>query len=656
MKVLVTGGAGFIGSNLSMRCYDNGWQTTLVDRDVSRMSAWRHNQYENIEVWNSDYSEPNILQLIKSSKFDVIMHQAAVPRVSYSVEHPAETNEENVGKLVRLLEAATGNCHRFVFASSSSVYGNAETLPLSEALPMNPISPYALQKKIGEEYIRMFCSLYGLDAICLRYFNVFGPYQYGDSAYSTAMSAWCHRVKHGLPLRSDGTGEQSRDLCVTGDTLITMSDLSHKKAKEIVAGDMVLSFDEKPYNKKRLFRISPVAKTHNYTPQQMYVIRFKNGNIIKCTPEHPWLTNRGFKSTQHLFRSLCSKGKCLKVKSIVPNDTRWHDYHQSIDKHQYDLGYIAGSLDGDGTYGKYKDSRNGNQIYVCSLRVTDKEFADYFDASCLHHGIACHRSKYQPEYPGSKLMYAVRTNKRSSYEFTTSLLSDQRFDNQDFCKGYIASIYDGEGDTYDGYILRMSNSDDRILANIYRILDRFGFLYSIMSRKTDDVRIVSILGGMMEHIRFFHLFQPKIKRKWPNIDRREVKTHQNEIIEIQAIEPEPVYTIEVEGTHTYVANDILCHNCYVDNVVSANMLAAASPKKFSGEACNIACGDRTSNNEILSKMKARFPNLQVEHAPFRAGDIMHTQADISRAKELIGYEPVVRFWDGFERTLKWWGL
>ena len=308
MKVLVTGGAGFIGSNLSMRCHDEGWQTTLVDRDISRMNAWRQKQYENIEVWESDYSHPDILQKIKSSKFDVILHQAAVPRVSYSVEHPAETTEENVGKLVQLLEAAVGNCRRFVFASSSSVYGNADQLPLSESLPMNPISPYALQKKIGEEFIRMFCSLYGLDAICLRYFNVFGPYQYGDSAYSTAMSAWCYRLSQGLPLRSDGTGEQSRDLC------------------------------------------------------------------------------------------------------------------------------------------------------------------------------------------------------------------------------------------------------------------------------------------------------------------------------------------------------------YVDNVVSANMLAATSDNKFSGEACNIACGDRTSNNEILSEMKRRFPQLEIEQAPFRAGDIMHTQADISRAKAMIGYEPVVRFWDGFERTLKWWGL
>lgn len=308
MKVLITGGAGFIGSNLAMRCIDLGWNVEIVDRDISRIGAWRTGEYEKAKLHHCDFTDERILSAVKDNKYDAILHQAAVPRVSYSVEQPAETTDENILKTVRLLEAAAGHCHRLVFASSSSVYGDSDQLPLHENLPTNPQSPYALQKRTCEDFIRMFCKLKGLEAVCLRYFNVFGPWQYGDSPYSTALSAWCHCVKLGLPLRKDGSGEQSRDLC------------------------------------------------------------------------------------------------------------------------------------------------------------------------------------------------------------------------------------------------------------------------------------------------------------------------------------------------------------YVDNVVEANLSAAISMQSFEGISLNIACGDRTSNNEILDVLKSRYPSIRIQHAPFRAGDVMHTQANISLAASVLGYKPVVRFWDGFEKTLEWWGL
>lgn len=658
MRVLVTGGCGFIGTNLTMRCVDLGWDVEVVDRDISRMGAWRSGPYEKAIIHNCDFASDSILDAVRSNKYDVILHQAAVPRVSYSVEHPAETTEENVLKTVRLLEAASGHCSRFVFASSSSVYGDTDKLPLHEGLPTNPKSPYALQKLTCELFIRQFCAFKGLDAISLRYFNVFGPWQYGDSPYSTALSAWCYRLKHNLPLRSDGTGEQSRDLCTTGDAQILMADLSYKRADQVVPGDQVLAFDEKPNsNKKRFFRSGKVSKTAHYTPQKLYAVRMKNGNTIKCTAEHPWLTERGFRTTEQLYLAFSAKEKCLSIKSLVPPHQDWNDYIQPIsDKSQYDLGYLAGSLDGDGTYGRYIDSRNGQDIFACSLRVTDTEFADYFDEAFQCHGIACKRSEYQPTYPGAKRAYTVRTNKRSSCEFVTHLFEDISFENSDFCRGYLAAIYDREGDAHRDKTLRLSNTDERILKNVEFILDRFGFAYSNRPKSDSDVRLISVNGGLMEHIRFFQLFQPKITRKWPTVTGREVKTYQNEVQSISLVEIEPVYTIEIEDHHTYIANGMLCHNCYVDNVVEANLCAATSMGTFQGETFNIACGDRTSNNQILEALRKRYPDLQVEHAPFRAGDIMHTQADISMAQRYIGYKPVVRFWEGFERTLKWWGL
>jgi len=243
MKVLITGGAGFIGTNLTIKACSLGWDVTVIDRDVSKLGNWQH-EAKSARIVHADYSDPESLRLVRESKYDVIFHQAAVPRVSYSVEHPSETTDENVGKTVQLLESAAGNCGRFIFASSSSVYGDIEELPNKESdyLGSEPSSPYAMQKKVGEEFIRLFSRQYGLDAICLRYFNVFGPHQYGDSAYSTALSSWCHKIKNKEALRSDGTGEQSRDLCyvdnvVSANVLSALSKNVHKgEAMNIACG------------------------------------------------------------------------------------------------------------------------------------------------------------------------------------------------------------------------------------------------------------------------------------------------------------------------------------------------------------------------------------------------------------------------------------
>jgi nucleoside-diphosphate-sugar epimerase len=135
-----------------------------------------------------------------------------LPRVSYSVEYPVETTDVNVMKVIKLMDACRGNVKRFVNTSSSSVYGGADKLPTKETHPHDPKSPYALQKSVIEQYCRLFSSLYHLDTVSVRPFNVFGPNQKGNGPYSTAVSAWLYGVKHGMPLRSDGDGTQSRDV------------------------------------------------------------------------------------------------------------------------------------------------------------------------------------------------------------------------------------------------------------------------------------------------------------------------------------------------------------------------------------------------------------------------------------------------------------
>jgi nucleoside-diphosphate-sugar epimerase len=208
-KVLITGGAGFIGSHLADRMLQEGNQVTVVD-DLS------NGRVEFLPkgcaaLW-SDLADPSVLRFVEQTKFDIVYHLAAKPRVSYSVEHPAETNDENVGKTVKLLEACRGNVGRFVFTSSSSIYGDAAIKPTPESLAPNPQSPYALQKMVGEKYCEMFSDLYGMDTAVVRPFNVFGQRQLANGPYGTVVSSWLNAIKKKTTLRSDGDGTQTRDM------------------------------------------------------------------------------------------------------------------------------------------------------------------------------------------------------------------------------------------------------------------------------------------------------------------------------------------------------------------------------------------------------------------------------------------------------------
>jgi UDP-glucose 4-epimerase len=212
-RVLITGAAGFIGSNLVTRCMAEGWAVRGVDDMSSGHRELLHPAFNASSLLVGDFISDAVLSMIKAQQCDVVFHLAATPRVSYSVEHPLETHDNNVTKTLKLIDACVGNVKRFVFASSSSVYGGAVELPTPETAPTLPKSPYALQKLIIENYLGLYSSLYGLDSASLRFFNVFGPGQVGSNPYATAIAAWLTAIKRGEPMRSDGDGYQTRDMC-----------------------------------------------------------------------------------------------------------------------------------------------------------------------------------------------------------------------------------------------------------------------------------------------------------------------------------------------------------------------------------------------------------------------------------------------------------
>ena len=212
-KVLVTGGAGFIGSNLTEALLKKEHSVRVLD-DFStgkRENLIFGKEYPSLEIVDGDIRNLAICQ--KAMKdIEYVFHQAALPSVQRSVEDPLGSNAVNSqGTLNILLSARDAGVKRVIYASSSSIYGDTPTLPKKEEMPANPLSPYALQKYIGEQYCRLFYQLYGLETVSLRYFNIFGPKQDPASIYSAVIPRFIDALLKGHPPIIFGDGEQSRD-------------------------------------------------------------------------------------------------------------------------------------------------------------------------------------------------------------------------------------------------------------------------------------------------------------------------------------------------------------------------------------------------------------------------------------------------------------
>ncbi len=210
-RFLVTGGAGFIGSNIVRSLLNDGHEVRVLDD----FSTGRHTNIEDlkedIEVFEGSICDDDLLKTVFEG-IEYCLHQAAIPSVPLSVEKPRETNRVNVeGTIKVFLAARDAGIRRVVFASSSSVYGNVEKMPVREDIPVNPISPYAVNKATDEMYAKVFSDLYDMDIVALRYFNVFGPFQDPKSAYAAVVPIFVRKMLAGQRPQIFGDGLQSRD-------------------------------------------------------------------------------------------------------------------------------------------------------------------------------------------------------------------------------------------------------------------------------------------------------------------------------------------------------------------------------------------------------------------------------------------------------------
>jgi UDP-glucose 4-epimerase len=209
--VLVTGGAGFIGSHLVEALVARGEDVRVLDNLATGHRENLGSVADEIEFVQGDLGDAETAQLAVRER-DIVFHQAALPSVPRSIKDPRATHDANLtGTLNVLLAARNLGVRRVVLASSSSVYGDTPGLPKTETLPPKPLSPYAVTKLAAEAYARVFADLYGLSTICLRYFNVFGPRQDPTSQYAGALATFVRCALEGKPYPVHGDGKQSRD-------------------------------------------------------------------------------------------------------------------------------------------------------------------------------------------------------------------------------------------------------------------------------------------------------------------------------------------------------------------------------------------------------------------------------------------------------------
>lgn len=210
-KFLVTGGAGFIGSNICKKLVSEGCFVRVLDNLLTGKKSNLVDITDKIEFIEADMGDSQIAQSAMKD-IDVVFHQGALPSVPRSVDDPAATHRHCVdATFTLLLVARDAGVKRFVYAASSSAYGDTPTLPKVETMPTDPLSPYAAAKLVGEYYCSVFSKVFGLETISLRYFNVFGPHQDPTSQYAAAIPAFVTAILKDEPPTVYGDGEQSRD-------------------------------------------------------------------------------------------------------------------------------------------------------------------------------------------------------------------------------------------------------------------------------------------------------------------------------------------------------------------------------------------------------------------------------------------------------------
>jgi len=251
MRILVTGGAGFIGSHLVDRLIEEGDKVIVID---NLSTGKKENLNPKAKFYKINICNSKIAQVFKKEKPEIVFHLAAIPRVLISVENPFETSRINILGTINIFKASIdAKVKRVIFASSSSVYGEQKELALREDMAPNPISPYGLQKLTGEQFAKLFTNLYKMPIICLRFFNVFGPRIDFDSDYSLVIGKFLRLRKEKKPLTIFGSGEQTRGFSYIDD--VVEANIKAMRSERLKGGEVINVGSEKSHSVNYLAKI-----------------------------------------------------------------------------------------------------------------------------------------------------------------------------------------------------------------------------------------------------------------------------------------------------------------------------------------------------------------------------------------------------------------
>ncbi len=234
-KVVVTGGAGFIGSHLTDALIEKGFEVYIID-DLS--GGKMENVNKEAIFHKTDIRETEAVKKICENA-TYVFHLAALPRVPRSIEFPQETNDVNInGTLSMLVAARDAGVKRFIYSASSSAYGDQEIMPLHEELPVNPKSPYGLQKYVGELYAKVFSNVYGLSTVSLRYFSIYGPrFSTADGPYTLVLGKFLQAKMEGKTLTITGDGTQTRDFTHISD--VVRANIQASESDKVGRGEVI---------------------------------------------------------------------------------------------------------------------------------------------------------------------------------------------------------------------------------------------------------------------------------------------------------------------------------------------------------------------------------------------------------------------------------
>ena len=285
-KFLVTGGAGFIGSNIVEELVKLNHKVRVIDNFSTGKRDNLLPFIDQIELIEGDIRSYHIVREAIDG-IDFVLHQAALPSVPRSINDPVTTNEVNVTGTLNILDASReSKVKRVIYASSSSIYGDLETLPKTEEMLPKPLSPYAVAKLAGEKYCQVFTQIYGLETVALRYFNVFGPHQDPTSQYSAVIPKFIKFIRDSQSPMIYGDGEQSRDF-TSVENVVHANLLACESGMENLSGEVFnIACGKRITVNKLVQSINEILKTNvkpEYTGPRAGDVKHSLANIGKAT-------------------------------------------------------------------------------------------------------------------------------------------------------------------------------------------------------------------------------------------------------------------------------------------------------------------------------------------------------------------------------------